>query len=302
MKEEPTSDELPDQDVRATRASANFQKILDQHGYSFQEAVSARAEELRRVKKSVWTLFGTELPVYCQNQTTHVDLVLRGQENPSRRGGYFLIGECKRVNPVKGHWCFAKSKYTWFGHRNSQAQFEQIRHFGPSQFGASTKSAHTDRGVYNLGLEVKTGDVGDPAGHKTGPAINEAVGQVLKSTSGFINYSALDTGVLELDTPVIFIPAIFTTARLFTTEAELGTASLDNGLLPPGAVQVKEEDWLFFNVNRSTDFRHDVPFDYRDSAEKHLSRQFREFTRTIVIVGPKGIDKFLSTDLSEWLW
>src|SRR4051794_5972784 len=97
---EPLSSTLTD------RVSTSFQKLLNQHGYSFQEAVTQRAADLRASGRSIWQLFGSEIPVICSGQPTHIDFVLQGQNNRSSRlGGFYLISECKRVNPAKGHWC-----------------------------------------------------------------------------------------------------------------------------------------------------------------------------------------------------
>jgi hypothetical protein len=305
------SDQIPNGDSAnesvEKRVSSSFQKLLDQHGYSFQQAIASRAEELRDKETSTWNLFGTEVPVNCRNQSTHIDIVLTAwNRRRTRHSGYFLVAECKRVNPAKGHWCFAKTPYTWPNHLDSYVQFDQVLCYSAAlQFSSTTKSILTSqKGVYNLGIEVRTGEKGDSSGQQPQSAINSAVGQVFRSASGFINYvcdNSRNVGVLSVDEPEIIIPAIFTTARLFTTQADLGSASLENGLLPPHAVEVAEHDWIWFNVNRSINLAHDVRFDHSDNNERHMEPRFREFTRTVAIVSSKGVDSFLSMNLSEQL-
>lgn len=297
-----------DKNDELTRIANSFESTLNMHGHSFHQAVLRRQEELKnKTRKSNWNLFGMEVPVVCKNETTHIDIVNEDRSR-SRSGNrdYYLVGECKRVNPAKGHWCFSNSKYSWRNHDSPLAQFDMVTCFSElPQYNATTKSRHTERGVYNLGLEVKTGEIGDSIGHKP-QAINTSIGQVLKGASGFINYLCDETRspILTVDRPAIIIPVIFTTARLFTTSIDLGEAKLEDGLLPKGLVTVEEVDWLWFNENRSPHLSHNIRFDARviDSSEAYLNEQFRDFTRTIAIVSSSGIDHFLSFDMNEWFF
>jgi hypothetical protein len=308
-KDNPTTND-GEFDNRLQRISETFQDALNIHGFSYQQAILRRSSELRATGSIPWYLYGSELPVRCRSETTHVDVVYQySGDGFERTFDYFLVCECKRVNPAKGRWCFSKTKYDWFNHRSSQIQFDKVYCIreDAASFLSSTKSLVSEfAGVYNLGLEIKTDEKGDAYGAQPKSAIDDAVGQLLKSSSGVINYftnhgnSFNGSHVLKKGRPALFIPVLFTTARIFVTEAELGSASLETGYLPPNHVKLKETDWIWLNVNRGTHLAHDVKFQYSDPEEASRNHSFRKFTRSIAIVGPDGIDNFLNTRFTDW--
>lgn len=280
----------------------NFESLLNKHGYNFQYSIVRRAEQLKKENRSSWQLEGMEIPVIAGGDITHVDFVLfqipRFEERKKR---VFLVAECKRVDPAKGYWCFTKNPYTW---RNSNrlrnsVQFDQIRRFSDvPQFNSSTTISWTERDILDLGLEINTGAKGDGIGGREA-AINRSVAQVLRATAGFIQYLTHDETHLELDKDTVFIPAIFTTAKLFSSSIDLAVADLETGHLPTSSVAVEEKEWLWFNYNRSSNLSHQLPFD--TESNKNYDLYFRHFTRTIAIVGPKGVDKFFNVDFGDWL-
>src|SRR5436309_3010923 len=87
---------------------ASLRKVLNSHGHGFHYAVVRRAEELLSSRQSTWLFDGVEFPVTTAGQITHVDFILR-----SRTGRTLMIAECKRADPAKALWCFAKGAYTW---------------------------------------------------------------------------------------------------------------------------------------------------------------------------------------------
>lgn len=289
------------QNNREVRIKANaaqsLESVLNTQGYSFQYSVMRRAEELRKNGQSLWRLEGAEFPVAFKNEVMHIDFIFEYLN-------LFLIAECKRVNPARGYWCFAKSPYTWRNSTGKLAQFDQIRMFSQlPQFNSSTIIAPTEREIMDIGLEVSTGEKGDAKGDADKSAINKSVSQVLKGQSGYINYLCNQGKVphnLKVDNDYIFIPVIFTTARIFVTDTDLGAADLERGHLPANSVNAEEKEWVWLNHNRSINLTHDVKFDYE--ANRHENYYFREFTRSVAIVGTKGIDSFLKTQFDDWLF
>jgi hypothetical protein len=296
-----------DREERIVNAvSQQLENVLNRQGYSFQYSLLNLAEELRKQSKSNWILEATEFPININNEITHIDFICTYRSvYPNRLTRLILVAECKRVDPAKGYWCFAKTPYTWTSDHNNSTQFDQIRCFSEiPQFTSSTKVDYPDKEIMNLGLEIKTGKKGDGTGNDRKSNINTSISQVSRGSSGFINYlcnESKDSQLLGLkvDVDYIFIPAVFTTARIFVTDANLGSADLEKGYLPKDSVKAEEKDWIWFNHNRSESLSHNVRFNYENN--NHLPIYYREFTRSIAIVGPKGFDNFLKYNFEDRL-
>jgi hypothetical protein len=133
---------------------------------------------------------------------------------------------------------------------------------------------------------------GEGQGQATG-AINAAVAQVLRGTSGFINH-LYSYRSFTRRTSLRFIPVIFTTAELWVTDTDLSQAELTTGILAPEAVTAHRIDYLWFTHNRSPDLRHGLTW---GRTNDDLSMEMRrEFARSMAIVSPSGIERFLTME------
>jgi hypothetical protein len=137
------------------QVSASLRKVLNGHGHGFHYAVVRRAAELRLKRESPWIFEGTEIPVVVREETTHVDLVLKTRSNLT-----YLVGECKRADPAKARWCFARSPYTWRDPNNEELIFDQFVLRSNQTHGARPRSKYMNVGSYHLGLELRTGELG----------------------------------------------------------------------------------------------------------------------------------------------
>src|SRR5688572_6078456 len=100
----------------ATQASFDFERVLNQHGYSFQHAVVNESKNLWLSKGSSWCPEVSEFPVEAKGKAAHVDFVLQYQYEYGVGGlprNTYLVAECKRANPKFSSWAFAKAPYTW---------------------------------------------------------------------------------------------------------------------------------------------------------------------------------------------
>jgi hypothetical protein len=221
-------------------------------------------------------------------ESTHVDFVLR-QSYPGSTA--FLIAECKRVNPKFSRWCFVKNPYA-----EEKVIFDRFNCQSDSiTLAVSYFRGHQPR--YHLGLELKTNSETD-GGLPSRGAINEAVAQALRGTSGFINH-LFRLGPATNQPPGIltFIPVVFTTADLWVSDVDLGAADLATGNLQ--GLRCEKADWLWFNHNRSPKLRHAQPW---APAERDLRRDLElEFTRSVAVVSSSGIDTFLSRTIEALL-
>jgi hypothetical protein len=285
---------MKDQHDEANRVSPGLRKVLNSHGHGFHYAILRRADQLSAAQRTSWMLDGVEFPVVAGGSTTHIDFILR-----SRRRRTYLVAECKRADPARARWCFARAPYTWRNRREGEVIFDQFVYQPPNLLDQQPCIAYTDRGIYHLGFELKTDAPGEGLA-QSGQAINQAMSQVLRATSGLINHRfERSRRSFTTNGMVRFIPVVFTTAQVWITDVDLGSADIATGDLPLEAVRAQPTDWIWFNHNRSPMLRADLEWANLSGELEHELRL--EFTRTIAIVGPQGIEKFLTTDLEAWL-
>ncbi len=276
-----------------TKISSVLRKTLNNHGHGFQYAVLRRTQQLAEAERSRWVFEGAEFPVATGTSITHIDFVLR---TPSRRT--YLVAECKRADPARATWCFVRTPYTWRNPDDKEVVFENLVSDPNKPVLAEPLSAYTTRGNYRLAVDVRTGVKGDGE-HRGRYPVDDAAAQVLRGVSGLVNHlfpghdrAFSQPGVVR------FLPVIFTTAEIWVTEADLGEADLATGELDSSKVEAKPVDWVWFTHNRSPALSHD----HQPLPDSDLSRALRrEFARSIAVVGPSGIDAFLSVDLESWL-
>ena len=268
---------------------ASYRKTLDAHGYGFHYAVLKRAEELFRNGKSQWYFEVAEFPVIVRGHDTRIDFILR-----YTRADIYLLAECKRANPALSNWCFAEAPYV---RRNGHPQIILQRlKASPGGEPRATILAESPgvRTIYHLGMEVRTGQKGDPCGSGRG-AIEDACTQVCRGLNGMMDFAAKQ-GVIE--TPVFF-PAIFTTAQLWTSDVSLADADLETGKLDVDGSRMKSVPWLLYQYHQSPGIRHAL-FDL-DGMRDLGDYLCHEGARTIAIVSPSGIEEFLKLNWRDIL-
>lgn len=283
--------------------SANLRKVLNTHGHAFHYAVIRRAEELHSERRSRWIFDGAEFPVSVRGVTTQVDLILT-----TRSERTVLVGECKRADPARARWCFAHAPYTWRDPYDREAVFDclMLTSAGTTTV-RSPKTAHTGEPVYQMGFELKTDQRGDGLG-QSDAAIDKAVAQVLRSTSGVLNHLSKNMNSLDASKGLVtVIPTVFSTAELWTTNVDLANADLESGNLLADSLDVVRKDWVWFSHNRSPALEAEPEINKPDKNLSLLgSSRFsddlrRLFARTVAIVSPTGIDNFLGGNIEEWL-
>jgi hypothetical protein len=285
---------MNDQPDEAGRVSPGLRKVLNSHGHGFHYAVLRRADQLSAAQRASWVLDAAEFPVVTGGSTTHIDFILRSRSHQT-----YLVAECKRVDPARARWCFVRAPYTWRNRREGEVIFDQFVYQPPNLLDQQPRIVSMDRGIYHLGFELKTDAPGEGLAQSS-QAINQAMSQVLRATSGLINHH-FERSRRSFTTKgmVRFIPVVFTTAQVWVTDVDLGSADIATGDLPTEAVRAQATDWIWCNHNRSPLLRADLEWAHLSG---ELARELRlEFTRTIAIVGPEGIDKFLTTALEAWL-
>jgi len=105
--------------------------------------------------------------------------------------------------------------------------------------------------------------------------------------------------VVQHEGSAVFVPVIFTTARLWVAKGDLSAAHLSTGQLPDDWGEMMSVPWLWYTYNQSPALRHRLPSSTSD--DSFSGALHAEYARTIAVVGPDGVDAFLRADLVSWL-
>ncbi len=161
---------------------ADVRKVLSSHGYAFQYAVLRRAEELSRQNRSSWVFEAAEFPVGELQNTIHIDFILRARER-----SVYLVAECKRVDPARASWCFAKAPYTRRNAYENELVFQEVGYLPTGSSFSCPRTKKASLASCHLGFELRTSSKGDGT-TRGGSAINDATTQVLRAVNGLVNH------------------------------------------------------------------------------------------------------------------
>lgn len=272
------------------QVAAGLRKLIDAHGHAFQYASLRRVQQVFS-RSAEWHFIATELPVEVRRDSTRIDFVLKHAHQP-----LYLLVECKRANPKLARWAFARSPYVHYKRGDFEPYIaERVQRFGTELDVAGVPLTYLER-AYHVGYELKVGNAqGDVAGTGRG-AIEEAATQVSRSISGMVNFLAGNPDVIGkassiMDVPeAVLMPAIFTTAEVWTTDTDLGAADLATGQLS-GRVVVTRAAWLPLQYHLSPGVKH--AHRPRSLAADVADIMDTEYIRTIAVVSVEGIAEFL---------
>lgn len=265
----------------------HLQAVLNSHGYGLHYAVIRRLSDLAQKKPAFpWRVVAVELPVEVRREHTRIDIVLKHSRRP-----VYLICECKRVNPALSEWCFLRGPHPTPPESADYVLTELVAFDGVRSFSTGVNRLGTSDRIHHLAVEVKTDRPGDPHGHGRG-GIEGAATQVLRSVNGFVEFLALNRSVLRANEPTSILPVIFTTAAVYSTDADLGAAGLQDGTTDLADASIEEQPWLYYQYHQTPGIKHElsIPSGEADVAEILQA----EYIRTVAIVEARGINYFLS--------
>jgi hypothetical protein len=267
------------------RIADAFRDALNRHGYGFQYAVLRLAEDAAN-RGSAWLPWIPEFPVTVQGAPTRIDLVFL-----HRSGGHYMVAECKRANPATAHWCFAATPEPHSHSLSGRSYIETLRKTPEGQVLSDVKDLLNSANIFQIGLEVRTGQTGDKAEGRG--EIESAATQVCRSLNGFAEFLKGRADTLLPQHAIGIVPVIFTTATLFVTNSDVSAAKLQTGKLEN--VQIEPRDWLWLDYPQSPGLKHSLlmPQPRADLREIY----YREFVRRVAIVSADGIDGFLRSQL-----
>lgn len=267
-----------------------FANLLNRHGYAFQYSSIRIADELFGTKNSRWIFQSAEFPVELTTRSkgTRIDFILKSNEYP-----VYLLIECKRANPALKNWCFARAPYVRRNRTNEYLFVEVVSRdeTGTNSRGMKWNTLDSSE-AYHIAMEVKGKESGDSYGKGYG-AIEEAASQVCHGLNGmvemFVKRSLLETGL-----SAVLVPVILTTAILWTSSVDLGTANIGKGELDPSKVEIKPAPWVYYQYHQSPGLKHSFSKPIADKEE--ISNILdREYIRTIPIITANSIDDFLKS-------
>jgi hypothetical protein len=139
---------------------------------------------------------------------------------------------------------------------------------------------------------VKSSEKGNPCDKGRG-AIEEAAGQVLRGVNGLVEFFKQSPKARQERKTYQCFPVIFTTARLWVTQANLAEADLMTGKLDLSSFPVQEKKWVFFHYPQSPGLKHSLAIARKDSyAGLVIDALYTDYVRTIAIVSAGGIEDF----------
>lgn len=281
--------EEPEEAVKRVRTG--FQKTLDSHGYGFQYAVQRKLDELATEWPVAWRFEAAEMPVKVRNRETRIDFVYRG---PGTRG--YLVGECKRVR-AGVDWCFIRGGGTPRRHDPRSLVVEAVLRAQTDQVYAVAAHVGQTAKYADIGREFSTSaELGDARGPGKS-SIEDAVTQVLAGASGLAAVVAKYKDQLAFNHHVPVLPVVFTTARLWYSDAELSSADLASGRIRLDDAGFGEVPWIPLQYHQSvslvSEVRRELALQGVADELDHLHR------RTVFIVNAGGIAEFLQWTLTD---
>jgi len=263
----------------------SFVNSLNMHGFSLQHTIRRVVQDCFSQNLSDWRMEAVEFPVEVQGFGTRVDLILS-----HRNESVWLLGECKRANPALKDWCFAKYSWVHSG-RSLEFLFADVITKGTSGgVRSSGMRLNAPDPPMHIGLEIKGNERGDSFGTGRG-AIEEAVTQACRHMNGMIQFLDAHAFVMK-SVRLIFLPLIFTSARIWRTDIELDEADLLTGNLKVTDTEMKEVPYVILQYPMSPGLKSEtrLPPGFPLSLGGMLDFLY---TRSVIIASTSQLEKFL---------
>jgi len=268
---------LPMSEETAEQRAERFAATLNRHGHPFQYRVLAELKPLQDSGWTVWNLEAAEFPVSTDDGGTRTDFVLWAHGT-----AWWMIGECKRVNPAFGEWFFLRAPYIRRMHQEGFVAEVATQQEGLFQSGGMVVDHSLWGNYYHIGMDVKTNRPGDPSGGGQRSAIEEAASQVCRALNGMIVHLSRRPGAMGPKRVRGLIPVIFTTAKLYASDVDLSHADLLSGTVRPSALNLAEQPYVFYQYHQSPGITHGaVP---RREFHELPAALITDYVRTIPIV------------------
>lgn len=276
---------IPENESERTKRIA---LAMNRHGYAFSNKVIEVASCLAEAGRSRWVFEAAEFPVEVGDYGTRIDFILWAHGT-----NYWMLSECKRVNPAFSDWFFLRTPYVRRDHHDRYVAEVAARSDAIFSSGGVSITTPNESDVFHFGFEVKTDKPGESSVKN---AIEDAASQVCRGMNGMVMFLAQNPVYLGSAQRRLLLPVIFTTARLFGGTADPSEIDLKSGEIDYTKLQVTEKPFLYYQYHLSPGIKHKL----------HSRRIFQNFTpeltyvlqsefiRTIPVVSASGIEQFLT--------
>lgn len=265
-------------------------KALNSHGFPFQYATVRAFRNAFEQRHSHWAFEVAELPVECNGSTGHLDALYSNIYGDRK---YYLVTECKRSNPATSKWVFSHAPYQTRNHYRNEILFDCVEDTNGGPRCVPVKAIAKEIDVVQIGLAANSGERGE--GHADTRDIGSSLSQLLRATSGLINYIFVDQRIRQKHASTVFVPALITTAELFVSDANIDEADLHTGKIIE-AGPMRRVDWLWFVHNRSMDLASEVS---TEAPNDFMSALQTLHSRAVAVISPKGISAFARMNFPE---
>jgi hypothetical protein len=262
-----------------------FAEALNRHGYAFQNRILSIAAKLNAERQSRWVFEAAEFPVSVGNYGTRIDFVLWLHGTP-----WWMLAECKRVNPAFNDWLFVKTPYVRRNHWEVYTAERVVADTTVLRCEPIRLIGLPEENYYHIGFQVKSGKAGDPSGGRS-EAIEDAATQVCRGTNGMVTYLSENQSALGPSKAKSLLPVIFTTAKLYVSDIDLAETDLETGEIDADKLDVRAVDYLYYQYNLSPGIKHGIPTGVTNQDLSSILAA--DVIRTIPIVTAAGVENFL---------
>jgi hypothetical protein len=270
----------------------SFNKILNSHGYGFHYAVLSKAKELYEQHTSNWAFESAEFPVSINGAATRIDFILKKHtSSPETETPFFLVAECKRANPALADWCFVRAPFVRRNRTHEPVILEHIEIDDKATLNACGIAHSFVENAYHIALEVRTEKKGDNRSAGRG-AIEEAATQVCRGLNGLVETEVKLFQIPGHVTRADFLPVIFTTAKLWTTNADLSSAELESGDIDLENYNFEQRPWIILQYHMSPGIKNYLLLKHHVDGFSDLLDM--EYIRSIPIVNATAIPQFMT--------
>jgi hypothetical protein len=283
-------------------------ELLNAHGYAFQEAVIRAVSFHSKIVGLELEYCAKEFPVSVGDEGSRIDLVFAARDK-----SFFLLGECKRSDPGFAHWIFFRAPPPGQVAESDRITIEllafnpgqRFAHEGSLVRSATSATLPSKHQVFRVAFEtsLREGKSIDKQVGSSTRAIELPCSQLARALNGVVGHFAR---VFARDTSgkvVRFMPVLFTTASLWTSDASLADADLSTGSIQASDLRLRAAPWLLYDYVLSPGIKHGLSWlsgntrphthDFLSDALDLGRSLHSDFTRTMAVVSPSGINDFL---------
>lgn len=287
-------------------------QLLNAHGLAFQQSVIRLLSSTFKTNDIPLYYCTQEFPVSVGNETSRIDLVFA-----SRNRSIYFLGECKRSDPRCAHWFFFRSGDHSSEATPNQIMLEQVsfqrrrgKAEGSSVVSASGAAIRSAWPIYSIACEGNQREPLKKQVGKAGQSIEAACSQLSVGISGFVEHLSHIFSRDGLMPVIQLLPVLFTTATLWTSDADISDAEYASGTLNNLSPALRQVPWLLYEYTLSPGVKHMLSWtaypageypgwlgphthDFLLQALDLEATSRGEFRRTVAVVRPEGLLGFL---------